>query len=87
MEYGAYGAVYGMLSMPKYRGVSNHPKANYSLVLSGGLYLKGKWAGMKAGAERYTFGTLLEEPWKINITLFVNIIHQKTKNVYKEIYY
>ena len=86
-EYGAYGAVYGMLSMPKYRGVSNHPKANYSLALAGGLYLKGEWAGIKAGAERYTFGTLLEEPWKINITLFVNFIHQKKKNVYKKIYY
>ena len=86
-EYGAYGGVYGMLSMPRYRGLSNHPKANYSLALSGGLYLKGTWAGMKAGAERYTYGTLLEKPWKINITLFMNIIHQKTKNVYKEIYY
>lgn len=87
IEYGAYAAVHGMLSMPKYRGVSSNPKANYSLALSGGLYLKGKWAGLKAGAERYTFGTLLEEPWKINISLFLNIIHQKTKNVYKEIYY
>jgi ankyrin repeat protein len=86
-EYGAYGGVYGMLSMPRYRGLNNHPKANYSLALSGGLYLKGNWAGLKAGAERYTFGTLLEEPWKINITLFLNIVHHKTKNVYKEVHY
>ena len=87
IEYGAYGGVYGMLSMPRYRGLADHPKANYSLALSGGLYLKGTWAGMKAGAERYTYGTLLEDPWKINITLFMSIIHQKTKNVYKEIHY
>jgi ankyrin repeat protein len=87
IEYGAYGGAYGMLSMPRYRGLSSHPKANYSLALSGGLYLKGKWAGMKAGAERYAFGTLLEKPWKINITLFMSITHQKTKNVYKEIHY
>jgi len=86
-EYGAYGGVYGMLSMPRWRGLSDHPAANYSLALAGGLYLKGNWAGIKAGAERYTFGTLLEEPWKINISLFLNIIHHKTKNVYKEIRY
>ena len=86
-EYGAYGGVYGLLSMPRYRGLSDHPTANYSLALAGGLYLKGNWAGIKAGAERYTFGTLLEEPWKINISLFLNIIHHKTKNVYKEIRY
>jgi ankyrin repeat protein len=86
-EYGAYGGVYGLLSMPRWRGLSDHPTANYSLALAGGLYLKGNWAGIKAGAERYTFGTLLEEPWKINISLFLNIIHHKTKNVYKEIQY
>lgn len=86
-EYGAYGGIYGLLSMPRYRGLNNHPTANYSLALAGGLYLKGNWAGIKAGAERYTFGTLLEEPWKINISLFLNIIHHKTKNVYKEIRY
>lgn len=87
IEYGAYAAVHGMLSMPTYRGLNSNAKTHYSLALTGGLYLKGKWAGMKAGAERYTYGTLLEEPWKINITLFLNIIHQRTKNVYKEIYY
>lgn len=86
-EYGAYGAVYGMLSMPRYRGLSSHPTANYSLALAGGLYLKGNWAGLKAGIERYTFGTLLEEPWKINLTIFLNVIHHKTKNVYKEVHY
>lgn len=86
-EYGAYGGIYGLLSMPRYRGLSNHPVANYSLALSGGLYLRGKWVGIKAGAERYTFGTLLEDPWKINISLFVSFIHPKTKNVFKEIQY
>jgi ankyrin repeat protein len=86
-EYGAYGGVYGLLSMPRYRGLADHPGANYSLALSGGLYLRGKWAGLKAGMERYTFGTLLEKPWKMNITLYVSLIHNKTKNVYKEIYY
>lgn len=86
-DYGAYGGIYGMLSMPSYRGLREHPTVNYSLALAGGLYLKGSWAGLKAGAERYTFGTLLEEPWKINITLFLNVIRDKSKNVYKEIPY
>jgi hypothetical protein len=86
-EYGAYGGVYGMLSMPRYRGLNQHPAAKYSLALGGGLYLKGTWAGIKAGPERYSFGTLLEAPWKFNITLYLNIIHRKTKNVYKEIQY
>jgi len=86
-EYGAYGGIYGMLSMPRYRGLNQHPPAKYSLALAGGLYLKGTWAGIKAGPERYSFGTLLEAPWKFNITLFLNIIQRKTKNVYKEIQY
>jgi ankyrin repeat protein len=86
-EYGAYTGIYGILSMPRYRGFSTHPKANYSLALSGGLYLKGKWVGMKAGAERYRFGTLLEEPWKINITLFFSINYHRINYDYKQIQY
>jgi len=86
-EYGAYCGVYGMLSMPRYRGLSQHPAVNYSLALGGGLYLKGTWAGIKAGPERYSFGTLLEENWKFNITIFLNVVRHKTKNVYKEIQY
>jgi ankyrin repeat protein len=87
VAYGAYGGVYGMLSMPRYRGISNHPKVHYSLALSGGLFLKGDIAGIKAGAERYTFGTLLEGAWKTNITIFINIPIQKNENIRKEISY
>jgi ankyrin repeat protein len=87
MEYGAYGSLYGMLSMPTYRGVTDHKKVNYSAALSGGLFLRGNMAGVKAGVERYTYGTLLEGPWKMNITLFVRIINHKKENVRKEIIY
>ncbi|MCK4879125.1 MAG: ankyrin repeat domain-containing protein [Bacteroidales bacterium] len=87
IEYGAYGGLYGMLSMPSFRGVTDHPKVNYSLALSAGLYLKGDIAGIKAGAERYTFGTLLEGAWKTNITLFIRITNQSNENVRKEISY
>lgn len=87
LEYGAYGGLYGMLSMPSYRGVTDHPKAKYSLALSAGLYLKGYMAGIKAGAECYSFGTLYEGAWKINITLFIRITNPSNENVRKEITY
>ena len=87
MEYGAYGGLYGMLSFPSYNGVSEHHKAKYSLAGSAGLYLQGDIAGMKAGAERYTYGTLLEGPWKINITIFLRIKTRKNADVWKEITY
>ena len=87
MEYGAYGGLYNMLSFPNYKGVSEHQKVRYSLALSAGLYMKKNMAGIKAGAERYTYGTLLEGAWKINITLFLRIINQKNAKVPKEITY
>jgi len=87
MEYGAYGGLYGMLSFPSYKGISEHKKSKYSLALSAGLYMKKNLAGIKAGAERYTYGTLLEGAWKINITLFLSITKQRNTNVQKEITY
>jgi hypothetical protein len=76
-----------MLSMPNYKGISDHQKVNFSLALSTGLYMKGDIAGIKAGVDRYTFGTLLEEPWKINITIFLRIKTRKNADVWKEITY
>jgi len=87
IEYGLYAAAYGMLSMPDYKGIRDYPKVHYSLALSGGVYLKGRYAGIKAGPERYTFGTLLEKPWKANITIFVRIKYKTSEHVYKDIQY
>jgi len=87
MEYGIYGGLYGMLSMPNYRGITEHQKVNYSLALSAGLYLQGNVAGLKAGAERYTYGTLLEGAWKTNITIFFRIRTRSNTYVWKEITY
>jgi len=87
LEYGAYGALYSMLSMPSYKGVSDHQKVNFSLALSAGLFLRGDIAGIKAGAERYTYGTLLEGAWKTNITIFLRIVKQKNAYAWKEIIY
>ena len=86
-EYGAYGGLYGMLSVPYHRGSNEDQKVRYSLALSAGLYLKGDLAGIKAGAERYTFGTLYEGAWKINITLFIRINTRKFNYAGKEIIY
>ena len=42
---------------------------------------------MKAGIERYTFGTIYEGKWKMNITLFVRIPYNNTDYEFKEIRY
>lgn len=87
LEYGAYGGLYGMLSFPNYKGLNDYEKVKFSMALSAGLYLKGDIAGIKAGAERYSYGTLLEGPWKMNITLFLRIISKKNEMLWKEITY
>jgi ankyrin repeat protein len=87
IEYGVYGALYGMLSFGSYRGLDSTPPPHYSLAPSMGLYMQGRIAGMKAGAERYQFGTLYEKPWKINITLYVRIHYRKPEQLFKEIAY
>jgi len=86
-EYGAYGGIYGMLSLPGYRGITEYQKVHYSLALSAGLYMKGDLAGIKAGAERYTYGTLLEGAWKVNITVFIRIAKNHDEKIWKEITY
>lgn len=87
MDYGVYGGIYGMLSFPKYRGIQDNPPIKYNLAPSAGIYMSGKIAGIKAGAERYNFGTLHERSWKINITLFFRISYQSTDHGYKDIQY
>lgn len=86
-DYGFYAAFYGMLSFPNYRGISERPPANYDLMPSFGFFMRSSWAGLKGGAERYNFGTLLEDAWKINITLFFSIPLKAKTYKYKEIRY
>ena len=87
MEYGVYGELYGLLSFGKYRGIDDRPPARYSLVPAAGIYMSGRIAGIRAGAERYQFGTLQEGAWKMNITLFVRISYRTINHVYKDIQY
>ena len=87
IDYGFYAGLYGMLSYPRYRGIADNPPAEFNLIPSAGLFLRGQMAGMKAGVERYTFGTLYEGKWKMNITLFVRIPYHNSTYKYKEIRY
>ena len=85
--YGFYTALTGLLSFPRYRGLDEHPPAQYDLVPSAGIYLKGKLGGFKLGAERYTFGTMREGKWKANITFFIRIKTRSYDLGPKDIYY
>jgi ankyrin repeat protein len=87
IEYGFYGGLYGMLSFATYRGISEAPPVKYSLVPSAGLFMQGKMAGLKAGTERYTFGTLQEGRWKVNITLYARIPYKQRPYEIKEVGY
>lgn len=87
LDYGVYGSIYGMLSFPSYRGISDNPSPEYNLLPAAGLYMKGRIAGLRAGVERYHFGTLHEGAWKMNITIFIRFSNQSKERVYKEIQY
>ncbi|MFO7932902.1 MAG: ankyrin repeat domain-containing protein [Bacteroidales bacterium] len=87
IRYGIYTAVTGLLSFPRYRGLTEHPRPQVDLMPSAGLYVKGGIGGIRMGVERYTFGTLKEGPWKWNITFFARLKYQYTDVEPKEIYY
>ena len=87
INYGIYGAIYGMLSSGSYRGLDTRANLHYSLVPAAGIYMSGRIAGFKAGTERYLYGTLHEKPWKINLTLFVRFNTKRSAQLYKEIVY
>ncbi len=86
-EYGVYAGLLGMLSVPSYRGLSEKPGVEYNHIPSAGFFFRGKYAGIRAGTERYDFGTLYEKAWKMNITLYARIPYRHTYNVYKDIQY
>ena len=76
-----------MLSSGSYRGLDTRAKVRYSLAPAAGFYMSSRFAGLKAGTERYMYGTMHEKPWKINITLFLRIPTRKSINLSKEIVY
>jgi ankyrin repeat protein len=87
MKFGPYAAIYGMLSFPSYNGISDRPPVEYNLIPAAGLFFTGKMAGIKTGVERYTFGTVEEARWKMNITIYLLIQSKPTSYEPKEIRY
>ena len=87
LECGVYAGLHGMLSFPSWNGISDRPPVKYNLVPSAGAYFCGHMAGLKTGVERYSFGSIHEAPWKLNITLYVLIPVKRTEYVQKEIIY
>jgi len=86
-SFGLYTSLSGMLSFPRHRGVRPHPSARYLVVPAAGIFVNGRLAGIRAGAERYTFGTLKENPWKFNVTLFLRVPLDHTQQPYKTMPY
>ena len=87
IEFGGYAGLTGLLTFPRYMGIRDNPTPEYNLAPSGGFFVRGKYAGLKIGAERYTFGTLHEGKWKLNLTLFARISTQNQSNEAKKIYF
>lgn len=87
INYGLYAGLHGMLSSGSYRGLDTRAKIHYSLAPSAGFYMSGRFGGLKAGTERYMYGTMHEKPWKIHLTLFIRIPTRKSVNLNKEIVY
>ena len=87
LEMGVYAGLYGMLSFPSWNGIGDRPPVKYNLVPSAGAYINGRMTGVKTGVERYSFGSIHEAPWKLNITLYVLIPAKQSSYVYKEIIY
>jgi ankyrin repeat protein len=86
-DYGFYAGIYGMLSFPKYSGIADRPPAEYNLIPSAGIFFRGELAGIKAGIERYGFGTLHEGNWKATIVLYARFHYKKSSYEYKEFGY
>ncbi len=65
IDYGFYAALYGMLSFPKYRGISERPPPSYNLMPSAGLFLKGPCGGNESRCRaihlRHPLGGTLED--------------------------
>jgi ankyrin repeat protein len=87
LRFGPYAGLYGMLSFPSYNGIGDRPPVEYNLIPAAGLFFTGKMAGIKTGIERYTFGTIDEGRWKMNITLYLLIQSRPTSYEPKEISY
>jgi ankyrin repeat protein len=81
----AYTALTGYLSFPNYQGTSNDPGIKYTIIPAAGLALRGNYAGVKAGAEWYSFDNLLDKALKFNVSLFLRLSYPRMQYDRKEI--
>ncbi|MFZ5941182.1 MAG: ankyrin repeat domain-containing protein [Bacteroidota bacterium] len=82
---GLYLSLNGYLSFSSYRGFDQRPPVKYTLIPSAGLMAEWKYMGFSAGIDRYQFGTLYEENWKMDIKAFIRISKQTFFNDKKAI--
>jgi len=87
LTFSAYAAVNGYLSFPTYLGSSEAPLLNYNIIPAAGAMLYGEYVGVKAGAEWYKFGTMLESGLKLNLTVFFRLVSPEKNYDRKEIYW
>jgi ankyrin repeat protein len=81
----AYAALTGYMSFPNYQGTSNDPPVGYHLIPSAGIALKGHYVGVRAGADWYRFGNILEKGLKWNVSVIFRLKYPKMQYDRKEI--
>lgn len=84
-EFSAYVAANGYLSYPKYAGSAKDPGAVYNIIPSAGLSVRGRYLGIRAGAEYYNFENKLDKGLKFNLSVFFRIAYPEVHYDRKEI--
>jgi len=87
MTFSVYAALSGYLSFPNYLGSSMGSGAEYNIIPAAGAMFYGEYVGVKAGAEWYKFGTMLESGLKVNVGVFFRIVSPEKNYDRKEIYW
>lgn len=83
--FSAFVAANGYLSFPTYAGSAKDPGAVYDIIPSAGLSVKGRYLGVRAGAEYYNFDNKLDKGLKFNLSVFFRISYPEVHYDRKEI--
>lgn len=85
MQLSLYTELNGFLSFPRYPGTTKDPGTTYKIIPSAGVAIRGKYLGMRAGADWYHFESALDKPLKFNLTVFFRIEYPEVNYDRKEI--
>lgn len=85
IQFSLYTELSGYLSFPRYPGTIKDPGATYRIIPTAGFALRGRYLGMKAGADWYHFESALDKPLKFNLTFFYRIEYPEVQYDRKEI--